>query len=147
MTTIEKNVCIAEMLGAVIKGYDSKGNWVEGIQYNFIGTKRAHKWYMPFLSTKTSIISYQVLYADDELRFHSDANWQFEAIDWVEKQNVIGAEYASNYNFISSCFSCEIETTGYRSSTIINVENQNRKEAIFEALYQFSKYMKENGSK
>lgn len=135
MMTEQKNIAIAEMLGAVKENWypANKDNGSTGNYYIF----PTGKWYP---NNKRQ-------HGDYALKFHSDANWQFEAIDWVEKQNVIGAEYASNYNFISSCFSCEIETTGYRSSTIINVENQNRKEAIFEALYQFSKYMKENGSK
>jgi hypothetical protein len=36
-------------------------------------------------------------------------------------------------------FSCSIESTGYHQKTIININNQNKKEAVFLAISQFAK--------
>lgn len=131
ITTEQKNIAIAEMLGAIKeqwyppnKDIGSSGLYLAMPQQQFFPNGERYC-------------------SEKRLAFHSDTNWQFEAIEWIEKQSVTETEYASNYNVSSHCFGCDIETTGYQSFTILRIENQNRKEAIFEALYQFSQYLKQ----
>jgi hypothetical protein len=74
-----------------------------------------------------------------ECLYHSDWNWLMEAVEFIEKKIKVNSEYASNYNVVFDSLSCSIETTGYHQKTIINVNNQNRKEAVFLAISEFAK--------
>lgn len=132
MTNIEKNIAIAEMLG----WKDKDGDFLlpKSLETNYdyrewCGTKNAHiqeSWMV------TPEQQYNI--ASGNLMFHLDANWQFEAIQFIEnegyafeicQENVIIYEHAS-YSFLN---------------TIIEVTKETKKEAIFEALFQFNQYL------
>ena len=66
-----------------------------------------------------------------KLKFHSDANWQFEALEFVNTQGYCATSYPNT---------CEIEND---DKSYYNIsQGYTRKEAIFEALWQFSQYLK-----
>lgn len=112
MTTQEKNIQIAEMLG-----------WEKGMLGEF--TRPDTK------ANKEGMIN---IIPPFGLKFDTDANWQFEAIDWVEKQGypvTVCQEY------------CQIDTNYQPYNEIIGCEGKNKKEAIFKALFQFSQYLKQ----
>lgn len=115
MTTQEKNIEIALMLGWVLRKDEIWGsNWVNS-NNEMVG------------------VSFK-----PDLLFHSDANWQFEALDWVAKWIVskeVNGEIAIEY------FEGEIHVT-IDSFKNLKVVKKTAKEAIFEALYQFSQYLK-----
>mgnify|MGYP003435656257 FL=1 len=74
MTTQEKNIEIAKMLGAVREEWypSNKDTGSTGIYFAM-----PQKQYFP---------NGERYCGDTFLKFDTDANWQFEAIDWVEKQ-------------------------------------------------------------
>jgi len=113
MTIEEKNVEIALML-----------EWERGMLGEFT---------RPNTLVKNSWIDIIPFF---DLKFHLDANWQFEAIEWIEKQNYM-VEITSQE---CSIFSSKISDS---KEDIIWTEGLTKKEAIFEALYQFSQYIKE----
>jgi hypothetical protein len=132
VTIQQKNVAIAEMLGAV------KENWYPpNEQYGTTGD------YYAFPQGQKSWYPDNVRHHGDyALKFHSDANWQFEALDWVERCGC-GLSILSNpHTGLKGCHiykddrHCGIEVAGYESNDC------TKKEAIFEALYQFSLYLK-----
>ena len=138
MTTQDKNIAIAEMLGWKYV------TWMDRRDEKY-GKTIYEGWYSRVPNIYNRKINGELYKgrSHNNLKFHSDANWQDEAIEWIQQQDVIGAKYASNYNVVVDCFGCYIETTGYHSWTVVRVENENRKETIFEALYQFSQYLKQ----
>lgn len=75
------------------------------------------------------------------LHFDSDANWLFDAIDWIEKQgmdvSIIGNECA-----IIDTKKAYAEENPFDIKPICFGEGLSKREAIFEALYQFSQYLK-----
>lgn len=75
----------------------------------------------------------------EDMQFQSDYNWLMEAVEFIEKKIKVNSEYASDYNVVFDSFSCSIETTGYHQKTIININNQNRKEALFLVVSDFAK--------
>jgi hypothetical protein len=122
MTIQEKNIQIAEMLG-----------WGKGMLGEF--TRPDTK------ANKEGMIN---IIPPFGLKFDIDANWQFEAIDFVEKQGYIVTSYQNT---------CEIESSDgdYSESNNCMVGQsyyeisggKERKEVIFEALFQFSQYLKQ----
>ncbi len=140
MTTDQKNIAIAEMLGAVQEQWypPNKDNKTTGVHLAF----KANGWYP----------DNQRYHADCHLKFHSDANWQFEAIQWVEN---IRLNNLKLYDVQIGGKTCSIRSEEYT----INEERRknkdafkhfyaesssadSKKEAIFEALYQFSQHIK-----
>jgi hypothetical protein len=123
MTIEQKNIAIAEMLG-----------WRRGHR-DFPKEKRwKNDWFDidEIRRTRDGL---------EPLLFHSNANWQFEAIDWIEKQKVY-IRIEKPIGELSSWFvNFDSEHSEIKE---VQVFNKNRKEAIFEALYQFSRYIKNN---
>lgn len=86
---------------------------------------------------------------NEDFKFHSDANWQFEAIEWIEKKYYKSNYITSKMNFLitKTClnkkYSCEISMDDrFLPKFTIFTQEYTLKEAIFEALYQFSQYLK-----
>lgn len=116
---LQKNIDIAKMLGA-----------------------KQEQWYPTNKDTKNSGIylcmSSKQFFPNGErwcgdscLKFHSDANWQFEALEFVNTQGYCATSYPNT---------CEIEND---DKSYYNIsQGYTRKEAIFEALWQFSQYLK-----
>jgi len=116
MTIQDKNVAIAEMLG-----------WKKGMLGEFIH---------PNIEVKDGMIN---IISPLDLKFHSDANWQFEAIDWIEKQKynwqlTQDAPHGIKFDWFDEHNVCVLEQKEYYIKPT---------EAIFEALYQFSQYLKQ----
>lgn len=142
---IEKNIAIAEMIGAVEeqwyppnKDYGSTGRY----------------WKFPKEVAQRLPSTFLQVAGDYGLKFHSDANWQFEAIDWIERQKM----FEDNLYYVQITKKhCGIHTEehtinkyrtkeGFKSWEYfcnINCRENTKKEAIFEALYQFSQYLKQ----
>jgi len=80
----------------------------------------------------------------EELKFHSDANWQFEALKFIEDlgyDTSISSYLFENRVLISTG---NPQGDGGRYTEYqVDIESKTKKEAIFEALYQFSQYLKE----
>ena len=110
--TEEKNIAIAEMLG-----------------WKFLST-------MPENVITDLKKEHHSLH---NLKFHLDANWQFEAL----KKTMVYTLMKKGSTFNDKWFVCTIkeynETTGNK---IFIAEGVDENEAIFEALYQFSQYIK-----
>jgi len=128
MTTQDKNIAIAEMLGAV------KENWyppnklagTTGDYYVF----PAKTWYPDNVRQ----------HRDNALKFDSDANWQYAAIEWIEKQSQEVSQH------VDECSIGETIDAYYHRGRALG-KGKNRLEATFEALYQFSQYLKEQNEK
>lgn len=131
MTQQEKNVEIAKMLGweydEISESFDTP--FLELVELQAFGDEQ-----------------FSSRLRDFELKFHSDANWQFEAIKWIEnlkigkngyaymqivKNNIWIYVYKNHTNYIGAFFSG------------VEHPKATKKEAIFEALFQFSQYLKE----
>lgn len=144
MSIKEKNVLIALMMGAI------KENWyppniaenTTGDYYVFphhlyevqksSGEWVSYKWYPNNVRQ----------HGDYDLKFHSDSNWQMEAIDFIHKigtskMNVNGNTYKVT---IQKDF-CSIEERRNEEKFSIKIM-ANTKEAIFEALVSFSELIK-----
>ncbi len=145
-TTEEMNVAIAAMLGWELVKHPISGFFMKarGKQFGHLFELR-QEWFLRAMSDEYFIIP-------ERMMFHSDANWQFEAIDWIEKQeDLYGRKgyYGVRIGRWMKEYSCIIELyarTGDKSHNIEVKANyskgKDRKEAIFEALYQFSQYLK-----
>jgi len=85
----------------------------------------------------------------EPLLFHKDANWQEEAIQFIESMNfslkLSSLAYESGYGkgavahycwFIRRDENKIIESIGYNSTT-----GESRLETVFEAIYEFSQYL------
>lgn len=87
-------------------------------------------------------------YFKESLKFHSDANWQFEALDFIEKlSNDIETYHFCMLEAVNASIRVRNNQTGQSSFEWLSVFQKGyhqwtRKEAIFEALYQFSQYLK-----
>ena len=124
-TILEKNISIAGMLGYSNPIIDKDFYFVEKFNY------------------KEDFVIPKLLELNFEKRFYSDANWQFEAILAVEKLGYIVESHedscliqSNDGDYSESCncmLGCSYDEVG---------QGKNRKEAIFEALYQFSVYFK-----
>lgn len=144
MTTQEKNIEIALMLG----WNDKEGDFLlpKSLEANYdyrewCGTKNAHiqeDWMV------TPEQQYDI--APGNLNFHSDANWQFEAIDWIEKLK-IGKDGYAYFQIVKNNIWIYVykNHTNHCPASFSGVEHPKatKKEAIFEALYQFSQYLKQ----
>jgi len=129
MTRQEKNIAIAKMLGYSYQ--DDK----EKSFYNHLR--------LPNSPEYIKIIP-----------FDSDANWQYEAIEWIENLKFKDKKDKLYYFQMNRCYAGihSIETTidKYRNATDkgweyfcnINTTGKDKKEAVFEALYQFSQHLK-----
>lgn len=120
MTIQDKNIAIAEMLGF-------KTN-----------TKKTH-WKYPFDNNgylSTAISGIHGGWLTQMLKFDTDANWQSEAIEWIEKQGY-PFEYCNNQARIY-----DKDLTGWQRKRLCPTVGKTPKEAIFEALYEFSQYLK-----
>lgn len=115
MTILDKNIAIAEMLG-----------W----------TKTGHKHpFTPSLGELYRHKNYSGDYWGEKFKYNSDANWQFEAINFIKSKGYTYA-MAGNFKRVSFVIHC---------SELKAIVSQDSKEikAIFEALYQFSQYLKQ----
>lgn len=128
MTAQDKNIAIAEMLG-----------WKKGLLGEF--TRSDSK------PNKEGMIN---IIPSFELKFHSDSNWQLEAKKWIVETNFnISPQIHRMYFNIFAC-----QKTVHLGSTYkvrihsdfkdvnIKVDSDDEKEAIFEALYLMSQYLK-----
>ena len=116
MTTQEKNTAVAKMLG-----------WkFEGIIIDFI----PNTW-------KEEDITY---YSTNHLKFDTDANWQFEAIEWIannSKCTLSLPDFKKDFEGKCTAFISNRENMSYETA-----EGNSAKEAIFEALFKCSKLFK-----
>ncbi len=144
----ERNKQIALMLGT-IKGRDPFGNFIDGIQYNKIGTER--EWCFHFnqtaLKTQTSAVSWKVLYKIEELRFHLDWNWLMEAVEFIEKSgyNIEICSYHGNDSLHYCAIHQLIDKDTNDITSIIKPKHSNIKtEAVFIVVSDFAKLYSEN---
>lgn len=119
MPTIqEKEVAIAEMIGLLPLKKPHIGAVTNGENYKgrvFFDALGAESWYtFPEFST--------------------DANWQYEAIEWIENQGY-PVDICQEY--------CTISTNSQPTNEILSCTGSSKREAVFEALYQFSQYLKQ----
>lgn len=122
LTTEQKNCSIAEMLG-----------WKKGMLGEFTrpDAKPNKEGFIDIIPPFT-------------LKFHSDANWQFEAIDFCEKEELLKNTTVEFFILNQNC--SVIARTSDKGEQLFfwfDSEINNRKLAIFEALYQFSQYIKQ----
>ena len=143
LTTEQKNIAIAEMLEAFeIKEWEGvtkpdKPYW-KGTCF-YLG-RADNRW-----SCGSGDKEWVRKSLANILKFDSDANWQFEALDWIDKQpDLYGRKghYEIRIGMWMRDYSCYIEfhvQTGDKSHTIerkVNIyDASSRKEAIFEVLY------------
>jgi len=130
MTTEEKKAEIIPMLGAKVEVWEEVGkDYYKGTIYNPI---MGDNWCCG-MGDKDKCMETLVRHA----KYDTDANWQLYAIDWIENQGypvhiVKKTVVIYSNNTISS--PSIWNGTKQRFST--------KKEAIFEAIYQFSQYLK-----
>lgn len=130
ITIQDKNIAIAEMLG-INQQSEEKFSYGRGDKPYF----KDYYFYIPFL----------YIGRVSNLKFDTDANWQFEVIDWIENIKV-----NDNYCYEVKIWGthCEIKINpqyllAFDIDYPVNWQiGRNKKEAIFEALYQFSQYLK-----
>lgn len=134
----KKNIAIAEMMGAKYEPYYK--NHTTGFEMaQMVGEcmENLRKYsHMPIGSSIKNGIEISNLY------FHSSYDWQFEAVEWIENIIVV-PEFKITYLVKIEGIGCEIGYYDGKEITVVNVIKENKKEAIFEALYQFSQYIKE----
>ena len=127
MTTTEKNIAIAEML-----------EWK-------LFTDNKH-FIIPKPLNKLSDSNFQNLRLPEELLFHSDANWQFEAIERIkyisENSKKFFGKYVDIQFLVDFLNGVELYVDKERIFLQTAFDEGQLKEAIFEALYQFSIYLK-----
>jgi hypothetical protein len=144
MTTKDKNIAIAEMLGAVKENWypPNKDNQSTGNYYIF----PAKTWY-------PSNVRH---HGDYQLKFDTDAEWQYKAVEFIEaldhsdlhykwpdldgkeRSNFGGytVDIERNYCYIQ----CELQLDP--PHLFISSKGATKKEAVFEVLYEFSQYLK-----
>lgn len=136
----KKNIAIAEMMGARYEAYyknDTTGFEMAQMVGECMKNLRIYS-HMPVGSSVKNGIEIS------NLCFHSDFNWQFEALDFIV--NLSDEEVYNQYLIMDN--SCSIShrnaKTGETYCNILHYsKEENTKEAIFEALYEFSQYIKE----
>ena len=128
MTTEEKNVAIAKMLSW--KLYSDNKHFI-----------------IPKPLNKLCEDHFQNLGLPEELKFHSDANWQFEAIERIKyisenSKNFFG-KYVDIQFLLDFLNGVELYIDKKRVFMQTSFGENQLKGAIFEALYQFSQYLKQ----
>ncbi len=158
MTTNEKNVAIAFMLGATIENWYPP-NKLEHTTGDYLVFPTSLYEYLDENGKKKKYVWYpdnKKQHCDELLKFHSDANWQYEALQWIENLDLSDSHYSwefrdQKYNNFNG-YRTELEGNGcwiYLELTldpperVAMAEGANKKEAVFEALYQFSQYIKD----
>ena len=121
MTTIEKNVEIAKLLD--FKTNSQKTHWkFKGLNnsiFNELITDIHNGW------------------LSELLKFHSNAEWQLGAIEYIESLG-----YAFEYcNKQCRIYDNKL-SEGWTRERLCPVKENTAKEAIFECLFQFSQYIK-----
>jgi hypothetical protein len=137
MTIEEKNIEIALMLGWIYSGMTTN---------NLFGFNKKPSYRQGW--KKKSIWNIRVY--PEWFKFHSDANWQFKAINFLQKKhfNIIFAPFLdTDENTLSGEYWCQIlsnNSMDINRGCVIDVTGcSSNQEAIFEALYQFSQYIKQ----
>ena len=115
MLIIEKNIAIAEMMGAKLTPIVGFG----GFNYRFPE---------PVMSKYDVSVG---LYAS-ALHFDSDWNWLMKAVEWIEQKG---------YNVDHLRHIVTVSTSFYEE-TLVEVSAGTRMEAMYSAIYQFSQYLK-----
>lgn len=90
-----------------------------------------------FIYEKSNGVQYATF---KELLFHSDANWQFEAIDFIE--NKLGFDFCIDRSFVS--IRVTSESIGFFETSVGHSNRGgklSKKEAVFEAIHQVSSYI------
>jgi len=136
-TVTSKNVAIAEMVG-----WEAKKTL---LGETLIWISKEHNHLVPnFKHTMNG--KYYCL--PQELLFHSDANWQYEALDWLDSFDN-GKEYVEFMMMEKTNIGIYVRDkqtglTYFEYLTVLqDVKFNTRKEAVFEALFQFSQYLKQ----
>jgi len=137
-----KNITIAEMLGAVQE---------EWYPYN-----KDTKSTGIYLAMKEGFFPNGKRYCGDSmLKYHSDANWQLSTLEWIESLDLSDKHYKWEFDGKEYCNFSGFETWIERNTCSIWMnldldppqriaysEGKDKREATFEALYQFSQYLK-----
>lgn len=141
LTTIEKNVLIVKMLGWNKQPYIMSNLW--HISENIPAINKM----------------FGDLATDEELSFHNDANWQFEALDYLQREHKIVFEIYSGFDNIENLnknqLTCWADIIQYKDSEKNNedvsmvtgdylIETEyytSSKEATFEGLVMLAKYL------
>lgn len=152
MTTVEKNIAIAEILGW--KHPTEEGRWVLPISV----TK--HSNHSEWAESQNFDGWNKYIVSDGNLQFHSDANWQFEAIEYLFSDKILDGSRPFVFGKLDSLkFDILSDKVKVRASYWNNpntldgnfwiyfkkdfsYKKYKRIEAVFEALYQFSQYLK-----
>jgi len=141
MPTIqEKNIVIAEMLG----WKDMDGDFVlpKNLESNYdyrewCGTKEYEN---PDIFP--GFMESHYILSPNNLMFRNDANWQYEAIDWIEKQGYVTNRLGKPDSCTCIIRSLDLDSGLIAASTRTG-RDIDRKKVVFEALWQFSQYLKE----
>lgn len=138
MTNLDKNIAISEMMGAKTEiMYENK---TSGFKDYVTFGEIVEKW----RKSKLFVAGSGERMLTSNLKFDTDANWQFEAIDWIKNQGYNIDIY--NIDTIETCVISKgspNNDAGKYYTEFSNQDSNTKKEAIFEALYQFSQYLKE----
>jgi hypothetical protein len=124
MTTEKKNAEIAKMIGLIPCKPPYKNAFVVDIN-----------------KTHNPSFFYDLMEGEDWFvypMFDSDANWQFEAISFIQKTY----HYQINIYGYGACQITQFVNDDEKPNPHIMVMSDDRKEAIFEALYSFAIYLK-----
>lgn len=123
---LQKNVAIAEMLGAKAEQWYPPNEHLK-----FSGVHMCYRDKDKFFPNGAKF------HAADMLKYHNDFNWQLEALAFIESNgyitNILGKDIGCT---------CVIRSKDGDELPIAVVSNSSKKEAIFEAIYQFSQYIK-----
>lgn len=126
MTTLEKQISIAEMLKIEIT-------------QPYPPNKEQHGYLFKLEKDFAKAVGENYLNTSI-LKFDSDANWQFEALLFLSKNNYYWD--ILSYNSEEQGYECSIFIEP-RLNIKIKSRGKSPQEAIFEALYQFSVYLKQ----
>lgn len=148
MTEEQKNIEIALMLGwkyypkvkIPTNYYDVEEHKLENLDEDDVWVIEPTEEFEKYLCVSTSFYDVTLNIENPFKEFHyllkfdTDANWMFEAIDFIE-----GKGYP-----VEICQeNCTILTNEQPLNDLISCSKETKKEAIFEALYEFSQYLKQ----
>lgn len=152
MTTEEKNMAIASMVKGInykteVTKYEYGMDYRSGYEKTTIYSNMPPKLVSKEDKFGSQLLATYVDYFESEeqeegfkwhygLSYDTDANWQYEAIEWIEKDKKYRVSIAGN--------NCWINKMDYGAEIIATEQDfeGSKKEAIFEVLYQFSQYIK-----